>query len=272
MHAQRQAVTGGVDLVQHPAEVAAPVAHQVQHRAEDFAIELGETVELDQGRHDEGAMRRGIADLGVQAGVGARGTEHGAALGAHALDVSLDLRARFGIDHRPDVDRELRRVTQPRFGHRALQHRHDLVGRLLLHAQHPQGGAALAGAVEGRGDHVGHDLLDERRGVDQHRVLATGLGDQRHRATAGAGAHREALLEQARDVGRAGEHDALHARVGHQRGADGLNRDPAAAALPHAARRRPTAAAPCARRPAASARPAWRAPGCRRRAPRRSAR
>jgi hypothetical protein len=41
-------------------------------------------------------------------------------------------------------------------------------------------------------------------------------------APCGAEALRERLLQQPRDLGRAGEHHALHARIGHQRGAHGF--------------------------------------------------
>ena len=51
------------------------------------------------------------------------------------------------------------------------------------------------------------DLLGERRRVDDHRVLAAGLGDQRHRpAVSLERASARRLLQQARDLGRAGEH------------------------------------------------------------------
>ena len=70
-------------------------------------------------------------------------------------------------------------------------------------------------------DHVADDLLGKRRGIDDHRVQAAGFGDQRDRLRR-ARVRRPASsrCDQARDRRRAGEHDALHARIGDQRGAD----------------------------------------------------
>ena len=62
--------------------------------------------------------------------------------------------------------------------HRALEHREHLGRDVVLNAEDAQRRAALAGAVEGGGERVGDDLLGERRAVDDHRVLAAGLGDQ----------------------------------------------------------------------------------------------
>jgi hypothetical protein len=93
---------------------------------------------------------------------------------------------------------------------------------VALDAEHAQRRAALAGAVERRADDVADHLLGERRRVDDHRVLAAGLGDERHRLPVRAEAAGEALLQQPRDLGRAGEEHALDARVADERGAHGL--------------------------------------------------
>src|SRR3546814_4450232 len=63
--------------------------------------------------------------------------------------------------------------------HGTVQHFQDAVGDVLLHIQDPQRRAALAGALEGRGDDVADRLLGQGRGVDDHGVEAAGLGDQR---------------------------------------------------------------------------------------------
>ena len=67
------------------------------------------------------------------------------------------------------------------FGECAFQHGEDAVGHVFLHAEHTQGRAALAGAVEGGHQHVADDLLGQSRGVHDHGVLAAGFGDQRDR-------------------------------------------------------------------------------------------
>ena len=89
---------------------------------------------------------------------------------------------------------------------------------VVLNAEDAQRRAALAGAVERGGERIGDDLLGERRAVDDHRVLAAGLGDQ-HRIVV---ALRELPRDAARDVGRAGEDHAGDARIGDERRADGL--------------------------------------------------
>ena len=57
-------------------------------------------------------------------------------------------------------------------------------------------------------------MLRQRRAVDDHRVLAAGLGYQ-HRIVV---APRKLAVDAARDRGRAGEEHAGDARVGDQRG------------------------------------------------------
>ena len=69
--------------------------------------------------------------------------------------------------------------------HRRLQHFERAVGDVVLQAEHAQRRAALAGRIEGGGEHVGHDLFGERGTVDDQRVLAAGLGDQRNRRAVG---------------------------------------------------------------------------------------
>ena len=224
-------------------------------------------VDLDQRRRDEGAVRaclRGSAHLATAVRPRAR---------IASMWRSMR-RARLVVDHRADVGRRAapgRRSRAP--PSRPSASSSDAVGDVFLQAEHAQRRAALAGAVEGRGQHVGDDLLGERRGVDDHRVLAAGLGDQRHRRAVGAQAPASCVWIEPRDLGRAGEDDARDARIGDQRRADRLAARPAAAAAPP--RGTPASCSSAhrlRRRSAASARPAWRAPRCRRRAPRRPGR
>ena len=101
------------------------------------------------------------------------------------LDMRLDDALGLGGDHRADIDGEPVGAADGELVQRALQHGERAVGDILLQAEHAQRRAALAGAVEGRGEHVADDLLGERRAVDDHRVLAAGLGDQRDRLAGG---------------------------------------------------------------------------------------
>jgi len=62
-----------------------------------------------------------------------------------------------------------------------LQQADQIVRDVLMHEQGAQRGAALARAAEGRVDDIVHRLLKQRRGIDNHRILAAGLGDERDR-------------------------------------------------------------------------------------------
>ena len=64
--------------------------------------------------------------------------------------------------------------------HGACEHRDDAARDVFLDEQDARRRAALAGAVEGRGEDVAHRLLGQRRGIDDHRVHAAGFGDQRN--------------------------------------------------------------------------------------------
>ncbi len=143
-----------------------------------------------------------------------------------------------------------------------------VIGDVVLHAQHAQRRAALPGAVERGREGVGDDLLGQCGAVDDHRVLAAGLGDQ-HRIVVARG---ELPVDEPRDLGRAGEDDAGDARIGDERGADVSPRPGSELQRRGAARRRDAGCAPPRARSAASARRASRAPDCRRRARRSPAR
>ena len=169
--------------------------------------------------------------------------------------------ARVRVDHRTDVGRQAARIADAQLAHRALEHVEHPVGDVFLQAQDAQRRAALAGAVERGGERIGDHLLGQRGAVDDHRVLAAGLGDQHARSSV---ALAQRALDQPRDLGRAGEDHAGDARVADQRRADvsplaGQELQHVgghAGIVQQRARRR--------RRSAASARRAWRAPHCRR--------
>ena len=143
----------------------------------------------------------------------------------------------------------------------AGDHLHRGVGDVFLDEHDPQGRAALAGALERGRDHVAGDLLGQRRAVDDHRVLAAGLGDQRDDRAVALG---ERAVDRVRGLGRAGEGDA------RKRG----SAVSAAPTLPSPGTSWSTSSgmpASCtarrpARRSAGSARRAWRAPRYPRRA------
>ena len=109
------------------------------------------------------------------------------------------------------MGRRLARIAERQFPRGARDHLDDRIGDILLHAEQPQRRAALAGGAERRRHHVVGHLLGQRGGVDDHRVDAAGLGDQRHDRRVLAG---KRAVDRARHLGRAGEGDAGDARIG----------------------------------------------------------
>src|SRR3990167_4614646 len=217
VHTEGQAVATVVDLLQQLAQISTLVAHYVQYRAEDLALHLVEAVQLDQRRQHKGAALDVVTN-------GAGGLEYLAALLAHLLDVLVDIVLGFSIDHRTDIGAQALRVAQAVFGHGALEHVDHSIRHVFLHTQYAQGRAALAGAVEGRGHHIDHNLLGERRGVDDHAVEAAGFGDQRNGAALGIQATSEVALDNPGHFGGAGKHHATYSLVADQAGADGFAR------------------------------------------------
>ena len=121
------------------------------------------------------------------------------------------------VDDRAHIGGEQSRIADPELRHRACQHWQQPIGDVVLHIKKAQGRAALPGAVESGNESVGDDLLGERRRIDDHRILPTGFGDQWRDRT---GAGRQALVDRAPGLGRAGKRDPGDPRIGDQRGAD----------------------------------------------------
>ena len=192
VEAKGQAIAGRVDAIDQRVEPAALVADDVKDRPEHLALQLGNVRKFDDRRRDKGAVR---------GRVGERERIHLVAAGAHRLDVAGDVPLRFGRDDWADVDRQPIGAADGEFLQRAAQHGEDTVGNFLLQAQDAQRRAALAGAVEGGGDDVGHHLFGERGAVDDHRILAARLGDQRDRRAIWRGAGGEFALDQPGDFG-----------------------------------------------------------------------
>ena len=67
------------------------------------------------------------------------------------------------VDDRSNVGRKVGRIADLQRFHRPGDHLDHAVGDVRLNEQHAQGRAALAGALEGRGNDVTRDLLGQRR-------------------------------------------------------------------------------------------------------------
>ncbi len=121
------------------------------------------------------------------------------------------------VDHRADIGREMHRIAEREFVHRAEDEIEHLVGDIVLQEQHAQRRAALARAVEGRRDHILANLFGQRGGIHDHRVLPAGFRDQRRYRAIARG---ERAVDGVGRVGRAGERDAREARIAEQGFAD----------------------------------------------------
>ena len=215
VHAEGQAVAGGVDAIDQRVQLLALEADHMQHGAEDLALQARGAVDLDQrGCHVVAVEHTFLAlhagDLLARCG--------------HLIYVLLDLAASRIVDHGAHIGVQAVGVAQRPFLQRLAQHGQRAVGHIVLQAQQAQGGTALAGRIEGRGQHIGHHLLGQGRGVHHHGVLAAGLGNQRNGAARRRQAPGQLARDQARHLGGAREHHARHLGMCHQGRAHGLAR------------------------------------------------
>src|SRR3546814_9113356 len=93
-------------------------------------------------------------------------------------------------------------VCSSDLSHGTLEHCERALGNVVLEAKQSQRRTTLAGTVKCRCDDVRYDLLSERTGIHDHRILATCLSDKRdwfivHRQATG-----QLLLNKARDLRR----------------------------------------------------------------------
>ena len=91
----------------------------------------------------------------------------------------ISLSKRGPVDDRPDIGARIGGSPTISASIAPVEHLERPLGDILLQHEQAQGRAALAGRAEGRSDDVLHHLLGERGGIDDHRVDAAGLGDQR---------------------------------------------------------------------------------------------
>ena len=236
----------------------------MQHRAEHLALDVGDLVDLDERGRDESC--RG----GALAGSGSCVTAYPRSRIASIWRL-MPSRASAVITGPTSVDRRSGLPTRSS-AHGAFQHRQHGVGDVLLQAEDAQGGTALAGGIEGGGDHIGRPPAPAAREESTiMRVLPAGLGDQRHRRPPRSAAWRAAAGSAAATAVEPVKITPCDARVGDERRAD-LARRPAAAAARRRGRRRRAGCGPPRPRSAGFPRPAWRAPHCRLPAPRRPGR
>ena len=149
------------------------IAQHMQHRAEHFAIQHVDGGDLDDRRGDEKPGKRRFSEI--------RRINREAAL-THRRDMAVHPVARLGADQRADIGAEpVRGAHVQNSAIAPREHRHQPGRDFILHQQNAQGRAALPGGIEGGGDDIGHRLLRQSGGIDDHRILSAGFGDQRDR-------------------------------------------------------------------------------------------
>lgn len=200
VYAAGKRVAFAVDLVDDLVKFVGAVADNVQHRAEDFAGEFVQVVELEQNRQYEGGFRR------INVG---SGFDFVIRLGNafHFVDVRLQVLLRFGIDDGAYVGGELNGFADDQFVHRAFDDGEHLVGNIFLNAKDAKGGAALSRAIESGVEYVQANLLGQRGGIDNHGVLTAGFGNQ-YGAVVAFG---KGFVNQLCHFGRTGENHAADA-------------------------------------------------------------
>ena len=168
MNAERQAIAGGVDGVADLRQPVRRIAHDMQDRPEHFALQPANRIDGEHMRREEHAIFQGRIDRKLAQQLGFE---------RHAVGVLLQAVARLFVDHRPDIGGQLERIAERKFVHRAKNHLLHLVGGIFLQKENAQRAATLAGAVERRCIHIARDLLRQSRGIDNHRIHATGFCD-----------------------------------------------------------------------------------------------
>ena len=147
--AKGQPIAGGVDRINHPVQLLGLEGGQMQHRAEDFTLEIFDATDADQAGGDKGAdIRR-------------HQLVHQAALGARRLDVIGNALARGFVDHRAAIGRDMPRRADAKHVHRALEHLDEILGDVFLHIKTAQRGTALTGRLKGGFDDRLHRLFGQ---------------------------------------------------------------------------------------------------------------
>ncbi len=200
-----QTVAGRVDLINYAIEVARPVAQHMQNRSEDLAFELAYGIQLVGARSEPEPLAH------------ARRVRHPGnrpRLAFHAPGMLFKHFKLTLVDDRTDIGGQHARPAHDQFLHGAGQHLQHIVCNVLLQVEHAQRRTTLSGRQEGRMNHVSDHLFGQRRGVDDHRILTAGFGDQGCQRSFALG---QGAVDDARGFGGAGESHACNARIGGQR-------------------------------------------------------
>ena len=198
VEAEGQAESGCVDRGDHLLHLAGFERGDMQHRAEDLALEIGDPVHADHHGGDEMALAWRLQLV-----------DH-AALRARLCDIIGDIALSFCVNHRADIGGEIPRIAQAQLVHRPLDHLDQMRRDILLHIEAAQRRAPLPRRAERPRHDIAHRLLRQGRAIDDHRVKAACLRDQR-RADRQMIGHGGANPHRGR--GGAGEDHARNTRI-----------------------------------------------------------
>ena len=180
----------------------------MQDRAEVLALQVEYRIHLDNGRRDE-AARIGTA---MEPPPPYRQTAF-----LPARDVTFERRLGIGVDHRADIGRQMFGIADGQRLEPAANHLQHLVIDVVLDIKDAERRAALSRALEGAGNDVARDLFGQRGGIDDHRVLAASLCDQRSDRPLACG---QTAVDGLCGLRRTGESNPRDARIGGDHFAD----------------------------------------------------
>ena len=128
----------------------------------------------------------------------------------HPLGMVLQGFARFFVNHRSDIDIKELRITDLKLLHRTDKHVTQLVGNVFLDKQNTQGRTTLPRRLETGNYGILNHLFWQGGRINDHRILTTGLRNQRQRNTR---ALRQGLIDQLCGFRRPGKGNTGNSRI-----------------------------------------------------------
>ena len=185
----------------------------MQHRAEDFLLQIGNGAHFERLRRHQIRKRRCGLLIDRQFGF-RRLVQQRSGFFHQTFAVAANAVEGFAVDDRADIGGQLRRVARDQLLRGAADHPDHMVGDLGVHTQQAQRRTTLAGTAKCALHHRIADLLGQGGAVHQHGIDAAGLGDQRHDS---AVLGRQRAVDDSGHRGRAGKHHTGYAGRRHQR-------------------------------------------------------
>ena len=236
MDAQRQAVAGGVDRVDHLCRARRAFQRTTCSAGPKTSrLQRVERIDLPRASARRSCRARSRPASSVACAISLR-------FAAHAHGVLVERAQRVGVDHRADVGRQQARIADLELRHRAGEHR-DRPCRRCRPARTARARPSSAGPADVNAEAIA-SLTSCSGSADESAISAFWPPVSAISTPIARIARGERAVDRARGVGGAGEGDAGDARIARQRGADGRRRRPAGTAAPLRARRLRAAASP----------------------------